>query len=128
MAIEFRIEGKDSDLVAEELKVHVKTLFGVEATIRSQPKRPVRGGLVELVVLILHVAITAHAAYEKYVQQPYDNAVAKWRDLVFFAKEKRPTMISAIIGKKEIPLDQGDPEELHKLTRSALDSATVTTE
>jgi hypothetical protein len=134
MTIEFRVQGKDRDLVAEELAVRVKTMFGVEATIHKPPSAassdeegPVQG-LLEVAVLIVHVAIVAHAVYEKYVQEPHEKAVAKWRELVFFAKEKRPTEIRAFIGKDKVVLHEGDPERLYKMTRSALDSAVVTLE
>jgi hypothetical protein len=73
-------------------------------------------------------AIVTHAAYEKYVKEPYDKAVAKWRDLVFFAKEKRPTLIRVVMGSHDLLLHESQPERLHEMTRKALDSAVVTPE
>lgn len=135
MAIEFRVQGQNNDVVAEELAVYVRSMFGVETTVRKPAPEmgPDDGpgrvrGLIELVVLSVHVAVTAHAVYEKYVQEPYEKCVAKWRELVFFAKEKRPTLIHAVINNQTVVLHESDPERLHELTRKALDSAVVTTE
>jgi hypothetical protein len=136
MSIEFRIEGKESDLVGNEFATLVRTKFGVKATLEklapNSPSQeqggPVRGGFVEFAVLVVHIAIVAHAAYERYVQEPHDKAVAKWQELVFFAKEKRPTVIRAVVGNESLVLDKSDPERLYEFTRKGFDDAIVTTD
>lgn len=136
MSIEFRVEGKDSGLVAEELATSLRNKFGLNATIQNpasvspsgEEPVPVRGGFVEAVILVMHVAIVAHAVYEKYVQEPYEKAVGKWQELVFFAKEKRPTLIRLTIGEQTVALHDSEPEKLHEMTRKVLDDAVVTPE
>jgi hypothetical protein len=136
LSIEFRVEGKDSGLVAEELATNLRTKFGVDATIQQPPPVaaaegepvPVRGGFVEAIILVVHVAIVAHAAYEKYVREPYEKAVGKWQELVFFAKEKRPTLIRLTVGGQSVALHDCEPEKLHEMTKKALDNAVVTPE
>jgi hypothetical protein len=134
MSIKFHVNGKESDIVARQLAEHLKEKWGIVATISKQTPEGTTGeghrvrGVVEGVLLAFHVLIVAHTAFETFVRQPREKAVAKWRELVFFAMEKRPTEIRAEIGDQITLLDKSDPEKLYQLARKALDSAIVTTE
>ncbi len=137
MAIEFRVHGKDSELVAAELAEQVKAKFGVPTTIRKPAPLPraVGGASAEkvdpasAVILVLEIGIVAYHAWDVFLRQPYERAVAKWRELVAWAKGKLPsTRISAVIGDQDLPLGESDPERLQHLTKRALDRATITPE
>jgi hypothetical protein len=137
-AIEFRVQGDNSAIVAQELVNQMKSRFGVTATVRaSAPSsaRPAEGEKVDpihVTLVVLEVAVVLFHVYETFIRQPAEQErqrlVHQWGELVHWAKSKLPTTVRAVIGDESLLLHQSAPEVLHQLTGQAIKNASVVAE
>jgi hypothetical protein len=140
MPIEFRVQGKDSATVADELADQMKVRFRVTPVVRkvTPPQDPAGGASGSKIdpasvgVLVVEVAVAAFHVYMVFVHEPSERQrqalVRHWMDLVLWSRSKLPTTIRAVIGDETLLMHESDPERLHELTRKEIKTAEVISE
>ncbi len=132
--IEFRVLGKDSEQVAEELAHRLRTRFHADPVVeRGQSATDGASGTkatVELAVALVSVAVPAgFEIYKLFIREPREKAekelIEKWHALIDWARTLLPTTIHAVIGKDQLDLHNSSPSEIHRLTRKAMGEVKV---
>src|SRR5262245_30667131 len=134
--IEFRVQGKDSPQVAEELAHRLRTRFKANPVVqRESPAVDGASGQKfdpNHILFVVHLAVVSFEAYKTFVHEPREEErkalVKKWEDLIDWARTKLPTKILALIGTESLFLDEGEADRLHRLTKKALDQVSVVPE
>src|SRR5262249_45010762 len=131
--IEFRVQGKDSEQVAEELAQRLKARFKASPVVqREAPAGEDASGRKfdpAHAVFVVHLAVVSFEVYKTFIHDPLkekrEALVRGWEELIWWAKSKLPTKIKALIGAESLYLDESEADLLHRLTKKALDQVTV---
>ncbi len=136
MSIEFRVQGKDSAIVAQQFADLMEARFKIRPTIRTAaPSTDLAGTGADKMIdplhatlVVLEVAVVLFHVYDK-IREGYEKRrealVLHWLGLIHWAQQKLPTTIRAIIGDKALFLHEGDAEQLHDLTCKVMKDVAV---